>query len=471
MSRYLLLLCTLYLFGCANPIDDFDTKITSNTPLKTVKSNRTLGIAISGGGLRSSAFAFGALKTLYDLKILENVDIISTVSGGGYTGYELFVNEMNSISDRNNKFGQATFGKDIFTENAYRHYYTANFVNFKAALPSILPFNSLKGVYDTKILRKFGYNEQQDLLLISDLKQLHKKTKFPELIVNTTFLDPWPTDFSEDIYEFTPTESGSEARGFHPYINGTGPELKKLIAISGAAFRPLLKQEITDPTTLSDGLIELSDGGHSENLGAFSLIKRGVSKIIIIDAEHDPEYKFGAYTSLKNRLKYWGYSLVIDDIEKYEGKQNRNLKLESPVMIGKSIAPDGKESTIYYLKAMNSEYIKELYDSKMVKNGKALTERNRKILKENINTNKLWNSKDLSNIPTDYDELFAYHLDFYPDFLRSLLHVRLFNYFDSNDIKLDFPQYSTFDQSFYNDQYFAFVALGYFSAKALNDLN
>jgi hypothetical protein len=49
--------------------------------------------------------------------------------------------------------------------------------------------------------------------------------------------------------------------------------------------------------------IYLSDGGHSENLGAYSLIVRGVKNIIIVDAEHDPEGKWGALTRLASRLK------------------------------------------------------------------------------------------------------------------------------------------------------------------------
>jgi len=36
--------------------------------------------------------------------------------------------------------------------------------------------------------------------------------------------------------------------------------------------------------------IHLSDGGHSENLGLYSLIRRRVKNIIIVDAEYDPNY-------------------------------------------------------------------------------------------------------------------------------------------------------------------------------------
>ena len=45
-----------------------------------------VGLALSGGGIRSAAFSLGALQALQSLKAFEAVDFLSTVSGGGYTG-------------------------------------------------------------------------------------------------------------------------------------------------------------------------------------------------------------------------------------------------------------------------------------------------------------------------------------------------------------------------------------------------
>lgn len=45
-----------------------------------------IGIALSGGGIRSATINLGLLKTLNKFKLLKHVDYISTVSGGGYTG-------------------------------------------------------------------------------------------------------------------------------------------------------------------------------------------------------------------------------------------------------------------------------------------------------------------------------------------------------------------------------------------------
>jgi hypothetical protein len=45
-----------------------------------------VGLAFSGGGIRSATFNLGVLQALADLKLLCRVDYLSTVSGGGYIG-------------------------------------------------------------------------------------------------------------------------------------------------------------------------------------------------------------------------------------------------------------------------------------------------------------------------------------------------------------------------------------------------
>ena len=45
-----------------------------------------VGIALSGGGIRSATFNLGVLQRLQELDLLRHVDYLSTVSGGGYIG-------------------------------------------------------------------------------------------------------------------------------------------------------------------------------------------------------------------------------------------------------------------------------------------------------------------------------------------------------------------------------------------------
>ena len=45
-----------------------------------------VGLALSGGGIRSATFCLGVVQVLAERKLMKDVDFLSTVSGGGYTG-------------------------------------------------------------------------------------------------------------------------------------------------------------------------------------------------------------------------------------------------------------------------------------------------------------------------------------------------------------------------------------------------
>lgn len=55
-------------------------------PRVSFRSSDYVGLALSGGGIRSATFNLGLLQTLSECGVLELVDYISTVSGGGYVG-------------------------------------------------------------------------------------------------------------------------------------------------------------------------------------------------------------------------------------------------------------------------------------------------------------------------------------------------------------------------------------------------
>ncbi|MEZ6031990.1 MAG: patatin-like phospholipase family protein [Planctomycetaceae bacterium] len=57
-----------------------------------------VGLAISGGGIRSATFALGVLQGLTQRGIFRQVDVVSTVSGGGYLGSFLST-YLNTIDD------------------------------------------------------------------------------------------------------------------------------------------------------------------------------------------------------------------------------------------------------------------------------------------------------------------------------------------------------------------------------------
>lgn len=71
----------------------------------------SIGVALSGGGYRATAFHLGTLKKLHEMEILEKVDVISTISGGSITGacyclheggFERFYNNLYTGLQRKN---------------------------------------------------------------------------------------------------------------------------------------------------------------------------------------------------------------------------------------------------------------------------------------------------------------------------------------------------------------------------------
>jgi len=54
--------------------------------MRDLNRMEALGLAISGGGIRSATFALGVIQALAEERMLRYVDYLSTVSGGGYIG-------------------------------------------------------------------------------------------------------------------------------------------------------------------------------------------------------------------------------------------------------------------------------------------------------------------------------------------------------------------------------------------------
>lgn len=75
-----------------------DAKSDGYIPVKAIATNNkmrqmdysgafdTIGLALSGGGIRSAAFSTGAMQALSKHNVYEKLDYLSTVSGGGYCG-------------------------------------------------------------------------------------------------------------------------------------------------------------------------------------------------------------------------------------------------------------------------------------------------------------------------------------------------------------------------------------------------
>ena len=75
----------------------FDEEIVNITLRRTVPEpvpvkGNLVGLALSGGGIRSATFGLGVLEGLKSFGLLKKIDYLSTVSGGGYIGAWLSAN-------------------------------------------------------------------------------------------------------------------------------------------------------------------------------------------------------------------------------------------------------------------------------------------------------------------------------------------------------------------------------------------
>jgi hypothetical protein len=61
------------------------------------------GLSISGGGIRSSTFSIGVIQSLARAKLFKDIDYMSTVSGGGYTG-SMLSTMLNNEKEKPNNF-------------------------------------------------------------------------------------------------------------------------------------------------------------------------------------------------------------------------------------------------------------------------------------------------------------------------------------------------------------------------------
>jgi hypothetical protein len=81
-----------------------------------------VGLSISGGGIRSATFALGIVEVLARRGILADVDVMSTVSGGGYLGSFISSTLNDSSAAVGLKPGQQPFGRNGEVEShSVRH--------------------------------------------------------------------------------------------------------------------------------------------------------------------------------------------------------------------------------------------------------------------------------------------------------------------------------------------------------------
>lgn len=165
--------------------------------------------------------------------------------------------------------------------------------------------------------------------------------------------DPVMRGRLSDVFTITPVAAGARVLGYFDTRSweqsNTNLDLGSTIALSGAAVspqmglrtkryasfwltalnlrlgiwlrrpgnmahRPGVWQLVNEMTATADehgAFLNVSDGGHIENLGVYELLKRRCRFIVAVDGENDPTMTFHALTNLQ-RLAYIDFGIVLD---------------------------------------------------------------------------------------------------------------------------------------------------------------
>ena len=81
--------CRLRAVRCRSTAEAKDEADSSTETKELAIENKLVGLALSGGGIRSAIFSLGVMQRLAKEGCLEHVDYLSTVSGGGFIGGSL----------------------------------------------------------------------------------------------------------------------------------------------------------------------------------------------------------------------------------------------------------------------------------------------------------------------------------------------------------------------------------------------
>jgi len=351
---------------------------------------------------------------------------------------------------------------------------------------------SQRGMYENAIRRTFHTSVNEPFLSLNemvmptissnDMNTFIKTKNLPYYIINSTAdidddRNHYKSKLRNSVFEFTPLRIGSDGFG---YSEDTPYTIGQAVSISGAAMDatevpgrvnsllssafnmdlgfyienyneksqdkriakkitpfPFYYLWLEDPHRRDNTAMDiyLTDGGHIENLGAYSLVRRSCDNIIIVDAEYDKEYEFEGYHTLKSALL--SELQVNMDVPGLIVKDSNKTKSEK----------ETKEAWKNKADAVETGIIKNL----ITYNGSgdvAYKDINVTYIKLSINDALV--TKDETKAKEFYGE-------------------DLVNYYKSsknNDCgqwiqKCEFPQYTTTDQSYTPKQFKAYIDLGY----------
>ncbi len=226
--------------------------------------NGLAGLAFSGGGIRSATFHLGLVQALFARGVFDHADYLSTVSGGGYLG--------SSISTLMRR-------KTFFS-----------------------PFDGTVALGETS-------RGEQPVTVTGSEGQGVREFRVP----HTMRLE---------------VEDGQKVKQGDSLVERHTPALYLATLMDRAKWRVRPGSFLREMGSLLDeehSLVNLSDGGHLENLATVELLRRRCKYIITGDGEADPKLTFNGLATLKRFARIdLGIEIEIAVDELRLGEHNRS---------------------------------------------------------------------------------------------------------------------------------------------------
>jgi predicted acylesterase/phospholipase RssA len=341
----------------------------------------TLGLALSGGGLRAAFFHIGVLAQLATLGLLRRVEVLSTVSGGSIIGalYYLHVKalleakEDAEITDGDYVTIVSRMEREFLgaTENDLRmRTFSSIRANLHMRRPDYSRSDRLAELYDEHIYRPL-WPENTSMIRMRDLcigagvldparDNPSRTAKIPVLLINATVLndghmwrfeavrmgESWPSrrhrEIDTNMILARPSSWADMVE--HQQDFGLGH------AVAASACFPAFPPLAVSGMYAQRLRVQLVDGGVHDNQGVEGLYDRRCTHMIISDASgqmrDDPDPTGSTLGALLREGSIQGDRMREQQLFRLEGPTSAVLHLRSGLapMVVSHLRPDGTEA-------------------------------------------------------------------------------------------------------------------------------
>ncbi len=309
--------------------------------------HRLAGIALSGGGIRSATVNLGITQVLHAAGLFEHFDYMSTVSGGGYLGSSISAimrHKAQPVSALSGTVSVSTGngGETVVTVTAAQSGAAVSHVFARHAALDVRSGDVVRA--GARLLRRSGPCTRSQIAGVIAIG----RSPVGEQLVRVTS----PQSQESREYRYTRYDVLAVAHGDTVAV---GDLLVKKRDSFGDRFRwrvrpSVLLREMTMRLVETFPWVNLSDGGHIENLATIELLRRRCKLIVIGDCEADGSVHFGGMATLMRTARLdLGIQIEINLEPLYLDTQGHN---GDHFAIGRIIYPgDSDYGYLLYLKS------------------------------------------------------------------------------------------------------------------------